>query len=601
MAGVTGKIADGVIKIALAGYEAVKGQLTALQAQTKKLGDSLLTIGSASSRGFAVATGGIAGFLKAADPVRFTVFTQKLEILGIYIGLTFIPLLQSAIDWLDRLIGFFKGLTDEQREQILHWTKVGLAVLAAGTALGTVALVLPKIIGLIKALAVAVSILTSSTGVGLVLALAAAAFGVFQLLKATGKLDPLLASLEKAFGGFTEAVASVFGKLAAVVAPLLETVVGVASDLFSRLVEAVVPVVEQVVATVGEMLSQLLPVVVPFLKALGKLLASLIPPLVQIGAAVLKLYVLWYGTLFKLFLALVQAVLPALVRIIQAVTRVVEALTPVVTELVEVFAEVATLVADLAGEVLTVLADILAEIVGILADLFVAFWDAFGDDIIATIRLVADVIKEVLGYVKELIVGLKEAVSTAKEAYSSIRGTVGDVADDVSRLWNDPLGVAGEVLDFLNPFASREEPRPINPDDHPPGPGHPTGAGDYSGERGAGGGFDDGYQGGDYGGDFGGDTPPKKTGFWERMFPQLFGGKKAEEVKPGRQFAPMAGMGKVEMFGVEEAFRKAQTGATFDPAKMAELERKKLQMESRDFLREIATNTAKQPGAYSAF
>jgi hypothetical protein len=49
--------------------------------------------------------------------------------------------------------------------------------------------------------------------------------------------------------------------------------------------------------------------------------------------------------------------------------------------------------------------------------------------------------------------------------------------------------------------------------------------------------------------------------------------------------------------GVEEAFKRAQTAAGYDPAKMAELERKKLQQEGNTSLREIADNTAKTPTA----
>jgi hypothetical protein len=59
----------------------------------------------------------------------------------------------------------------------------------------------------------------------------------------------------------------------------------------------------------------------------------------------------------------------------------------------------------------------------------------------------------------------------------------------------------------------------------------------------------------------------------------------------------MVGMAKVENFGLEDAFKKAQQGAGFDPAKLAENERKQLMMASNEYLRVIAGNTVKRPVA----
>ena len=91
---VSGQIGEGVIKIALAGLDAAKKALSGLSDSVDKLGKASASVGGAST--FVALTGSITGFLKAADPVRFEIFTQKLMILSYEIGKTFIPILKDA-------------------------------------------------------------------------------------------------------------------------------------------------------------------------------------------------------------------------------------------------------------------------------------------------------------------------------------------------------------------------------------------------------------------------------------------------------------------------------------------------------------------------
>jgi hypothetical protein len=76
----------------------------------------------------------------------------------------------------------------------------------------------------------------------------------------------------------------------------------------------------------------------------------------------------------------------------------------------------------------------------------------------------------------------------------------------------------------------------------------------------------------------------KKPGFLSG----IFGDKKHE----ARDFKPMSAPLKIENYGLEDAFKKAQQSVTNDPKLMAEMERKKIAADSLDTLRSIDKKTA---------
>lgn len=563
-------ILDSVIKVTLKGYEAAKKQLAAMAVDVKKLNSSLSTIGNASAKGFTLATGGIMGFLKAADPVRFMVFTQKLEILSIYIGLTFIPILDDAIVCINKLINIFANLSDEQREQILHWTKVGLAIMAAGTALAAILGGISKAIPLIQALGVAIRLLMGSTGIGLVVALAAAAFAIYELLKATGKLDPFIERITKLFEKFMvtalEPLMPVLDILATVFVEAINEILPAVTELattFVDMVKQILPVLTEFAITGGKLIAQLgkeyanfIKDVAPQFMEFGKNIATilillaknfimLLPALVQLAAAFQKIYMIYYATLAKVFLALMEAITAVFPSLIEVINKLV----PVFVELANAAAELAPMIAEIIGLIVKMGGDALAQLIKAAAELFTVLWKAFGPGMIDGIRLVVQVAKQCLEMIARIVEKAKELVDIANQ---------------------------------LNPFSDSEPSR------------SDSGKGDNSKERSS-----DGGTQGDR------DWGPR----WTRI-----GGKKEKEIdwvkvaqsavkgatgnnEKNNKFAPMAGMGKVEIMGVEEAFKRAQTAAGYDPSKMADLERKKLQQQSNATLREIADNTAREPAA----
>jgi hypothetical protein len=477
---VTGKLADSVIKIALAGYDQAKAQLTALKAQLQTIHSGMAAIGSASSKGFALATGSITGFLKAADPVRFEIFTQKIQILSMYIGLSFIPILDRAIKWLDKVINYFKHLTDEQREQILHWTELAVKVLAAGVALGVIATVLPTLITLVKGLAIALKLLTSGPVGALIV-------GVVALALAFNKLGGSMS----VFGRIGDAIKNVFEKIGSV----LSTVFAPVFSFFGKIWDAIKPIFE----TIGNTASDLVTTVTPYFTTLWELVKALIAPLQGVASAV--------GDVLQAFGGLVGSGLKMAVNL---------------------FGLLLTTLAEIVNVVLQAFSGILTEIVGLVAGVGEGLLKAFGPALVTAVQFVADVCKTVLEVIKGIVEAAKELV---------------------------------DILDELNPFSGGSGSGVL---------GTALNQNDKSTSS-----------GGDFGG---GDDDETKPGTG----------------KPGAKFSPLARPVRVEQFGLEEAFKKAQQGASFDPAKLAENERKKLLQDQLATQKAIEENTRKRPAALSA-
>ena len=635
----SGTIAQGAIKIVLNGFSAVKNQLAQLAAQAKKLDEPFQKIGGASAGAFAAMTGGILGFLKAADPVRFTIFEQKLKILTMYIGQAFIPMLQDAINVVDRLIDYFSNLTDAQLDQIEHWVKVGLAVTGAVTALFTVYTAVSKVIGVIRALTTVVQVFMSSTGVGLVLVLAGIAFAVYEVLKATGKLDP-----------FLEKMSALFSKLMTTgIEPLLP-VLEKLGDMFAGLVDQALPVLTQfgevasevfaaLVQAVGDFFKESAPVFKELGQAAGQLFAALLsafkqlmPALMQIAAVFGRLYAVYASTMAKLWVGLIQAavgVLPAITKALEVLAQVVQELSPVFADLVQVFAEVMEVVGELAGELMKLGAEVFADLVKELANLFREFWRAFGPDVINAIRNVVGFARACLAVIKEIVGAAKELVDTAKKLNpfrdrASPTGQGRTAAEDAAarrareeemrrqdaergstlgRIGKGALaggllagpggallgGVAGGVTGRGYDEArlaeaerrAREEHRRNNPE--PAAGGTANGFGwvrdvvtdaiRQSGEH-----------------------QPS----WLNQTTGLITNALHSVTQGGRRgpaHAPLMPVQKVEMFGIEEAFRKAQQGAVEDPSKMYERKLLEEAQKQTTGIDEIAQNTRPQVAA----
>lgn len=201
--GATGQLDDKTDK---AGKQAEKASLSFGQIHF-----ALRKVEATAVRAFAVAAGAIAGFLKAAAPREMNELTASVGILAVRIGGIFLPLLKDVIKTINQVSDWFNHLTDAQKDQILHWTKIGLAV-----ALGTVALVRLITIGRVAV----VAFKGLSAAMGLI-----GAGPVGWILLAVGAVAALVAALAN-FGSVKE----IFSAAWDAVQPLIEILKDLATD-----------------------------------------------------------------------------------------------------------------------------------------------------------------------------------------------------------------------------------------------------------------------------------------------------------------------------------------------------------------------------------
>jgi phage-related minor tail protein len=308
---VSGKIADGVINIALAGLDAAKTQLANLAETAKKVSGQLSTIGATSKIGFATLTASVTGFLAAADPVRMEIFHQKILILGIYIGRIFIPILDDATKFIDKLIAYFASLSSEQMDNIEHWTRIALEVLGVVAGITSFIAIANKAIGVIRAITTVIGLLEAETGIGLVLALAAVAFGVLELTGGMEKLQPIIEKVQKLFSEFMGAILEpfmnllselaeqfigAFQQVAKAVIPLFKSI----CEVFGSVFAAIKPVIDQLSALFGQFVAELIPAFNDLAAQFQGLVAEFIPILKEMGKAFGDMATLVGGFLLQL-------------------------------------------------------------------------------------------------------------------------------------------------------------------------------------------------------------------------------------------------------------------------------------------------------------
>lgn len=163
----------------------MKDETDKLVAGYQKLNQAYATIGNTAKVAFAAAAASLTGFVRAglSQTAEGEQLSYAMTELSQEIASVFIPVIEDATDLVRGLTDWFRGLSGEQQDSILHWIEF-----AAG--LGLAIVVIPKVIVVIGALAtafkgLAVAIGLSTGGLGLLLAgLALVGVGVAAYLGA---------------------------------------------------------------------------------------------------------------------------------------------------------------------------------------------------------------------------------------------------------------------------------------------------------------------------------------------------------------------------------------------------------------------------------
>jgi hypothetical protein len=285
---IQGTIANSVIKIALEGFANVQKQMNSLRIQGeltiqtvtragkeagktadetarsaskadsayKNLNKSVLALSGI----FAASTVAIRSFASAADPRGALELELAFVRLQVAIGRNFIPLIREAAVRINQLAAWLNSLNQETRETVLQWTKFGLVVTGVASGLGVVGGIVARLVGvfapLVRILPAVVSWFWRILGFlgpwgRLVVIIGTVAAALFGLSKAGQDASSTMGRLRSFAVSAWEAISDGFGKLWAVVGPVLERIEDAIGKGLTLAVNSLVPVFTAVGKVLG--------------------------------------------------------------------------------------------------------------------------------------------------------------------------------------------------------------------------------------------------------------------------------------------------------------------------------------------------------------
>lgn len=329
---------------------------------------ALNRIGQLSQRAFLGASAGMLAFARTADPVRFRILEGTFGALSVQIGSIFIPVLEALNKRLQAVLGWMRRLTPEQKASILHWAKMGLAVLA-------VVAIVPRIIGGIQAVGAALALFGvelgfATGGLSIILGLLAAAVPLVLALAATAD------SSGNTWGMFGE----IFNTVAAALGQLYERV----KPILAALESLFITYVRVVLNNLRNMATALRPIWDGFLAVLDMLRPVVLRLIDTVTPIIERFGEIW-------------------ARVWAAIGPVVQTVVGYVIRYVQEWIPVFTAAVDFIGEVGDAIAEIFNEIANEIASLTGSFEDAGG------------VWEFVFGIIRAGFIGLRDAALTVFE------------------------------------------------------------------------------------------------------------------------------------------------------------------------------------------
>lgn len=349
------KLAEMFVEFTIKGIQGVQTALGTLHTQLKQIQTGSEAVGRAATLAFGTASLAIGGFIKEGISASAVgdVLAVQMEKLGRNVAGLFSPEIHKAIDLLRQVNDWFRDLTEQQRENIVHWIKVAAAGLS-------VAIILPRIIGGlavlvngIRAVTVAMAAFNASTGGILVI--------VGAIVTALAGLATAGAVAEGGLGGIFETLKPILAQVWVILGEILEALKPLmvfAMELFKAMWQALQPIIEalkemfQIIGkALTEALQALAPAILAVVGAFGGILEALAPILPMIG---------------ELIAALVQVLVP----VIQIVAVWVTIVFKIIEFIMRLFVGIARVVMTILKPALEVVAHILNGIARVLAWIF---------------------------------------------------------------------------------------------------------------------------------------------------------------------------------------------------------------------------------------
>lgn len=538
--------------------DATKKSGESAQAATKSfqgLAGVVNSIGAIATKSFFGGIAAISGFVRMADPRGFENLEVALAKLGIQLGRFFVPLLREATEWIERLAGWFKGLSDSQRESVLLFTKIALGI-------ALVLMIIPKLLAAFQLVSMAIAALGAETAIAsggltvLLGVLAAAIPALLALFGATSgagglsgifeKIGPAIQQLvdvfKNAFGQIVQVVTQVLDKLL----PVVTTVIGVIAQVVGGLVNAfmkgiqpIIPIVLTIVDQVGQIFGMLAPL-------FGKLVETVGPILEKIIGVYARLYAAFYGVFSKILGAVMQ-ILPPIIDVISSLFEVVgSVLTPVLDLISEQVKAVVDSMLPIIEGLLSALVPVINTIVEVfktlvevakpLIEAYMEVWKLVQELIIPVFQVLASIIAAAVTAVAAMFKALAEVLIPVIRFIAGIlTPVVKALADGIISAVGAIKRVINGLIDFMNGFIEWYNDQDLLP-------GKLTKINRIGEDGGAGG-----------AGDYGGDDDKKKDDK----------GKKKED---GDKFRGEAKVPPAQLVGIAEAWKKVQTSQQDDVA-----------------------------------
>ena len=196
--------------------------------------------------------------------------------------------------------------------------------------------------------------------------------------------------------GALKQVLPLLGKLVAAILPVILEMAQQIVSFIGRLAQTVLPMIVSLVERLLPFLIQIIETILPLVISL---IETLLPLFMQIIEAVLPIIISLIETLLPLVMQIIEAVLPVILELIEAIVpilvQIVETILPVVLELISallpIIEPIMTIVANLVQSLLPVLVSLLNAILPIL------------EPILAILQPIADILGVIIGAIAKVV------------------------------------------------------------------------------------------------------------------------------------------------------------------------------------------------------
>ncbi len=438
---------------------------------------------------------------KAADEMEggiggsFRSLNSALEGLAIAFGDVLAPYVQKIADKIADLLGWFTNLSDEMKKKIVV---IGAIVAAIGpliTFLGTVIIVISKVIGAFAMLSP--PILIAIAAIGAIIAIGVALAANWDAVKAKaiqvfGHFQPLLDTVKGAFQNLVDSVGPIMEslktlwqslipllqKVGAIVGGVLAVAFGVLISTFNAVVAAIGPIINALINFVDFAVNMVNVIVALFTgdfagawEYLQDAAQSTIDLFVNLFTGLIDFVVTFVQTIIEffhnLYMTLVgNSIIPDMVEaIVEWFQNMFEWLIEIVMNIVEFVTDAFMAIFEVISDYLEMAWEIVQSIWEFITEVFTSALEFIKALVTGDFEGMRDAIQNIMESAKQLLENIWNAIDgfltktlgsiweTVKSIFSNIFSTISSILSNIqstiSSIWNAILSVITGVLNGI--------------------------------------------------------------------------------------------------------------------------------------------------------